>query len=156
MCLEFGDDFCAACEPGARIWHKGNDPIGRRPITIIMYVDLQETKPSSAYLMDTISNHSTHVIECVVASNKVVSACEAHPEIPTEVQDEGRKERRAPGGQKTPNYATRCTRVGLFLYTPKHVPHLFNSPTDLLSPRLGLRVKVGVFLQNVIYVCNLQ
>ena len=30
MPLEFGDDFCAACEPCARIWHKGgsDDPIG--------------------------------------------------------------------------------------------------------------------------------
>ena len=43
MCLEFGDDFCAACEPVARIWHKGNDPVGRRPIAIIVDVDLQET-----------------------------------------------------------------------------------------------------------------
>ena len=35
MALEFGNDFCAACEPIAWIWHKGNDPIGRRPIAII-------------------------------------------------------------------------------------------------------------------------
>ena len=42
--------------------------------------------------MDTFSKHSTHVIECVVGSNKVVSAYEAHV---GEVQDEGRKERRA-------------------------------------------------------------
>ena len=40
MPLEFGDDLCAACEPIARIWHKGNDPIGRRPIAIID--DLQD------------------------------------------------------------------------------------------------------------------
>ena len=45
MFLEFGDDFCAACEPNARIWRKGNDPIGRRPIAIVVVdVDLQETK----------------------------------------------------------------------------------------------------------------
>ena len=40
MPLEFGDDFCAACEPIARIWHKGNDPIGRRPIAIIDVLDV--------------------------------------------------------------------------------------------------------------------
>ena len=43
MPLEFGDDFCAACEPIARIWHKGNDPVGCHPIDIIVVdVDLQE------------------------------------------------------------------------------------------------------------------
>ena len=41
MPLEFGDDFRAACEPIARIWHEGNDPIGRHPIAIID-IDLQE------------------------------------------------------------------------------------------------------------------
>ena len=42
MPLEFGDDFCAACEPIARIWHKGNDPIRRRPIVVIVVdIDLQ-------------------------------------------------------------------------------------------------------------------
>jgi len=40
MPLEFGDDFCAACEPIARIWRKGNDPIGRRPIGIIVVVNV--------------------------------------------------------------------------------------------------------------------
>ena len=41
--LEFRNDFRAACEPVARIWHKGNDPIEHRPIAIIVLdVDLQE------------------------------------------------------------------------------------------------------------------
>ena len=41
---KFGNDFCTSGEPIARIWHKGNDPIGRRPIAIIVVdVDLQET-----------------------------------------------------------------------------------------------------------------
>ena len=45
MPLEFGDDFCAACETVARIWRKWNDPIGRRPIAIVVVdVDLQETE----------------------------------------------------------------------------------------------------------------
>ena len=35
MPLEFGDDFCTACEPIAWIWHKGNDSIGRRPIDVV-------------------------------------------------------------------------------------------------------------------------
>ena len=42
MPLEFSNNFCAACEPTARIWHKGNDPIGRRPIAIIVDVHLPE------------------------------------------------------------------------------------------------------------------
>jgi len=42
MLLKFGDDFCAACEPIARIWHKGNDPIGCHPIAIIVDVHLLE------------------------------------------------------------------------------------------------------------------
>ena len=35
MLPQLGDDFCAACEPIARIWHEGNDPIERRPIAIV-------------------------------------------------------------------------------------------------------------------------
>ena len=42
MALEFGNDFCAACEPIAWIWHKGNDPIGHRPIAISVDVHLPE------------------------------------------------------------------------------------------------------------------
>ena len=41
MPLEFGNDFCAACEPIARIWHKGNDPIGRRSF-VVVDMDLPE------------------------------------------------------------------------------------------------------------------
>jgi hypothetical protein len=40
MPLEFGDDFCMPYEPIARIWHKGNDPIGRRPIAAADVVDV--------------------------------------------------------------------------------------------------------------------
>ena len=32
MVPKFGNDFCAACEPIARIWCKGNYPFGRRSI----------------------------------------------------------------------------------------------------------------------------
>ena len=35
MALEFGYDLCAAYEPIARIWYKGNDTIKCRPIAII-------------------------------------------------------------------------------------------------------------------------
>ena len=41
MALEFGNGFCTPCEPIARIWHKGNNPIGRRPISVVD-VDLPE------------------------------------------------------------------------------------------------------------------
>jgi hypothetical protein len=40
MLLEFGDDFCTTCEPIAWVWHKGNDPTGRRPIAIVDVVDV--------------------------------------------------------------------------------------------------------------------
>ena len=40
MPLEFGYDFCAACEAIARIWHKGNDRIGCRPIASVDVVDV--------------------------------------------------------------------------------------------------------------------
>ena len=42
MLLKFGDDFRTACEPIARIWHKGNDPIRHRPIAIIVDLHLPE------------------------------------------------------------------------------------------------------------------
>ena len=83
MCLEFGDDFCAACEPTARIWHEGHDPVGRRPIAIIVVdVDLQEIQ--YGHQPASVSKHSTHslgFIECAIASNKVVSARKTHVEI---------------------------------------------------------------------------
>ena len=41
MALEFGDGFCTPCEPNARIWHKGHNAIGRRPIAVVD-VDLSE------------------------------------------------------------------------------------------------------------------
>ena len=45
MPLELGNGFCTPCEPSARIWHKGNDPIGRRSIAIILVdVDLQQIR----------------------------------------------------------------------------------------------------------------
>ena len=70
--------------------------------------------------MDTWSKCSTYIIECVVGSNKVVSAHEAHVEIPkVEAQDEGRKERRVFGmclEARRPPIVPRG--VGLFLYTP--------------------------------------
>ena len=43
MPLEFGNDFCTPCEAIAWIGHKGNNPIGRRPIDVVdVDVDLSE------------------------------------------------------------------------------------------------------------------
>ena len=58
MPLEFGDDFCPPCEPIARIWHEGNDPIRRRPIVIIAVVDVHLLE------IDTISlvHQNTYII----------------------------------------------------------------------------------------------
>ena len=40
MLLEFGEHFCAPCEPIAGVWHEGNDPIGRLPIAVVNVVDV--------------------------------------------------------------------------------------------------------------------
>ena len=40
MPVEFSNEFCAACEPIAWIWHKGDNPIGPRPIAIIVVVNV--------------------------------------------------------------------------------------------------------------------
>ena len=40
MPLEFGNNFCTPCEPITRIWHKGNDLVGRRPIAVVDEVDV--------------------------------------------------------------------------------------------------------------------
>jgi len=51
----------------------------------------------------------THFVEYVVGSNKAVSACKAHVEIPKDerfTMREGKKGER-PVGHKTPKYATR-------------------------------------------------
>ena len=125
MLLEFGNDFCTPCEPSARVWHKGNGP--RRPIAIIVVeVDLQHI----IFLADTFSKHSTHSLsfkECVVASNKVVSALKearsAHVKMSKmEVQDKGGHERTAPKHRRPPitprlvgHEVNAC--AGLFLYT---------------------------------------
>jgi hypothetical protein len=62
MPLEFSNDFCAACKPIARTWHKRNDPIGHCSIAIIVVdVDLQDTMPL-ACLMDTLGKHSLTVL----------------------------------------------------------------------------------------------
>ena len=106
MALEFGNDSCTACEPSARIWHKGNDPNGRRPIAIIVVdVDLLQIQrhqlAQHRIPLVNIPKHSTHSLsfnECVVTSDKVVSARKearsAHVEIlKMEVQGEKRQER---------------------------------------------------------------
>ena len=79
---------------------------------------------SPKHLHNNRSTHSVSGIEGCVASHKVVStgknARSAHVEIPKVERlrmREGRKERKgAPGGQETPNYATRRTRVLIYFY----------------------------------------
>ena len=60
MTLEFGDGFCTPCEPTARIWHKGHDPIGRRPIAVVVDVDLPRHQQA-----EQISRCFTHGISCI-------------------------------------------------------------------------------------------
>ena len=40
MALEFGNNFCPACEPIARVRREGDDPIERRPIAVVGVVDV--------------------------------------------------------------------------------------------------------------------
>ena len=49
MPLEFGNDFCPACEPIAWVWREGDDPIERRPNAVVDVVDvhLSETRTIS-------------------------------------------------------------------------------------------------------------
>ena len=73
MVLEFGDDFCPPCEPIARIWHKGNDPIGHRPIATVD-IDLQEVQRHQ--LAERVPNRSTHsvsCVECAAANRNIMS-----------------------------------------------------------------------------------
>ena len=52
MLLEFGDDFCAPCEPIAGVWHEGNDPIRRRPIAVVDVVDVHLPEIHAISLLD--------------------------------------------------------------------------------------------------------
>ena len=65
MPLEFGNDICTPCEPSARIWHNGNDPIGRRPIAMIVD-DLQPIQHHQPTINDTLSKG---VAECGKETN---------------------------------------------------------------------------------------
>ena len=52
MLLEFGDHFCAPCEPIAGVWHEGNDSIGRHPIAVVDVVDVYLPEIHSISLPD--------------------------------------------------------------------------------------------------------
>ena len=150
MPLKFGNDFCTPCEPSARVWHKANDAIVRRPIAIIvMDVDLQWIPTPSACLTDTVSKHSTHSLrfnECAVASDKVVSARKearsAHVEmLKMEVQEEGNQGRTAPKPGIPPTIVQLSHEVRRVLWSIftclTHVPGLWAFLTALQSsPRL--------------------
>ena len=49
-----------------------------------------------------------------------------------------------------------ATFISLETFIPSHVVTVSLTARVASTFELGLRVKVGVFLQNVIYVCNLQ
>ena len=40
MPLQFGNNFCPACEPIARVWREGDDPIEHRPTAVVDVVDV--------------------------------------------------------------------------------------------------------------------
>ena len=55
MPLKIGNDFCTACEPIAGIWHKGNNPIGRRPIGVVDVVDVVDVDLSEIHAVSLLS-----------------------------------------------------------------------------------------------------
>ena len=54
MPLEFSDDFCTPREPIAWIWHERNNPIGRRPISIVDVVDVDLSEIHAVSLLSSI------------------------------------------------------------------------------------------------------
>ena len=54
MHVKFGNDICTPCEPIAWIWHKGNNPIGRRPIGVVDVVDLDLSGIHAVSLLSSI------------------------------------------------------------------------------------------------------
>ena len=121
MPLELSNDFRAACEPIARIWHKGNDPIGHRPIAIIVVDDLREIQRHQ--LASFSKWHSAHFIECAVASYKVVSARKKVRSTHVEIlkverfrMREGRKGERLEA--RRPPILPRGERVLIYFYIP--------------------------------------
>ena len=59
MPLKFGNDFCTPCEAIAWIWHKGNNPIGRRPIGIVNVVDVVDVDLSEIHAVSLLSRYLT-------------------------------------------------------------------------------------------------
>ena len=131
MVLKFGNDFCTACEPIARIWHKGNDPIGRRTI---LFVDVYLPEIHAISLIH--QNLSTIIILLTVVPvyNLLLTIWMSLAPARTltlasfmlryqswrglGLWKEQEKERRAPGSLKIPDFTTKWTRVCLFLYRP--------------------------------------
>ena len=95
--------------------------------------------------MDTFNKRSTHIIECVVASNKVVSARKAHVEIPKVARfrmREGRKGERLarawrPEDPQLCHEVHACWSIFIFPYT-RASPLQFSQSPDLLGPCLRL------------------
>ena len=61
MLLEFGDNFCTACEPIAGVWHEGNDPIGRRTTAAVDVVDVHLPEIHAIGFLGGYSTHSLTV-----------------------------------------------------------------------------------------------
>ena len=154
MPLMFGNDFCTPCEPIAWIWHKGNNPIGRRPISIVDVVDVDLPEIHAVSLL-SISNCSTHTVSCIEGATahgssmsvckNVSSAHSAWSKMSVRVRDEGGKERGALGCQETP-IMPRGERVcwsifKLYIY----VPGLFPLSSIQSSPCLHLSYSLAVY-----------
>ena len=56
MPLKFGNDFCTPCEPIAWIGHKGNNPIGHRPIGVVDVVDVVDVDLSEIHAVSLLSS----------------------------------------------------------------------------------------------------
>jgi len=148
MPLEFGDDFCAASEPIAWIWHEGNDPIRCRPIArIVVDVDLQEIQHYQLASIGQNSTHSVSCMECVVASYEAVSTGKkvrfAHAEVPKVESGWGKegKESTRPPIMTRGEHVLIC--VDLFLYKRTSASPIL--PSSCSSPHLCLSHSSAVY-----------
>ena len=73
MPLEFGDDFCAACETIAGIWLKGNDPLRCHLIARIAVVDVH-LPDIHAISLDHLNIHKTILLTVLVITNMLSRA----------------------------------------------------------------------------------
>ena len=87
MLLQFGNDFCSACESNTGVWHEGNDRVGCSSTPKVIDVDLYACKDPHHQLAQVYNcrfTHSASCIDCAIVQGNVMCArenmCSAHVE----------------------------------------------------------------------------